>query len=91
MATTHKYLFAPTGPVLREYYRDRSPVSIITGPLGSAKTTTTCHKCLALMTEQAPNRRGIRPTRCIAIRNTYGELLGTTAKDFRAIFDDLGV
>lgn len=88
--TTHKFLFTPPGPILKQFYYDRSPISIITGPLGSAKTTTTCYKMLNLMMEQAPNKRGIRPTKCITIRNTYGELLGTTAKDFRAIFDDLG-
>jgi len=75
---------------LRDFYYDRSPVSIITGPLGSAKTTTTCYKHLALMREQAPNQFGVRPSRCIAIRNTFGELLSTTAKDFCTIFDDLG-
>ncbi|RLB91842.1 MAG: TerL [Deltaproteobacteria bacterium] len=89
--TTHKYIFNPPGEVLKKYYLDRSPVSIITGPLGSAKTTTTCYKKFALMREQAPNAFGIRPTRSIAIRNTYGELLSTTAKDFTTIFSDLGV
>lgn len=88
---THKYIFQPPGPVLRDYYYDRSAVSIITGPLGSAKTTTTCYKKLALMMEQAPNQYGVRPTRSIAIRNTYGELLSTTAKDFLTIFEHLGV
>jgi len=44
-----------------------------------------------MMKEQAPNRHGIRPTRSIAIRNTYGELLSTTAKDFTTIFEPLGV
>jgi len=87
---THKYIFTPPGKVLSDYYYDRTQVSIITGPLGSAKTTTTCYKNLALMSEQAPNKKGIRPSRCIAIRNTYGELLTTTAKDFRGIFEDLG-
>jgi len=87
---THKYIFSPPGGVLSRYYYDRSPVSIITGPLGSAKTTTTCYKHLALMMEQAPSRKGVRPSRCIAIRNTYGELLSTTAKDFITIFEDLG-
>jgi len=89
--TTHKYIFTPPGPVLREFYHDRSPVSIITGPLGSAKTTTICYKILDIIKDQAPNRRDIRPSRSIAIRNTFGELLSTTAKDFCTIFDDLGI
>jgi len=61
----------------------------ITG--NSAKTTTSCYKSFRLMMQQTPNRRGIRPTKCIAIRNTYAELLGTTAKDFKSIFGDIGV
>ncbi len=88
---THKYVFSPPGRILRKFYYDRSPVSIITGPLGSAKTTTTCYKNLALMQEQKPNASGIRPSRSIVIRNTFGELLSTTAKDFTTIFSDIGV
>lgn len=88
--TTHKYIFSPPGPTLREYYYDMSRVSLITGPLGSAKTTTTCYKFLKLMKAQKANKRGVRPSRSIAIRNTFGELLSTTAKDFCTIFSDLG-
>lgn len=85
-----KYVFRPPGDVCREYYKDRSNHSIITGPLGSAKTTTTCYKSLELMKEQKPNRDGVRPTRSIAIRNTYPELMSTTAKDFLSVFEHLG-
>lgn len=86
----HQYNFIPPGDVLKKYYHDRTMNSIITGPLGSAKTTTTCYKSLRLMVGQKPNAQGIRPTKSIAIRNTFGELLSTTAKDFISIFDDLG-
>jgi hypothetical protein len=86
----HQYNFTPAGTVLKAFYEDRHRVSIITGPLGSAKTTTACYKQVKLMMEQAPNKQGVRPTRCMVIRNTYGELLSTTAKDFRSVFGDIG-
>ena len=89
--STHRYLFTPPGPVLQAYYDDTTTNAIISGPLGSGKTTTSCYKSFRLMTKQAPNRRKIRPTKCISIRNTYGELLSTTAKDFKTIFGDLGI
>ena len=86
----HKYIFDPPGQVLRAYYYDNSPVSIIPGPLGSAKTTTTCYKLMRLAMQQRPNAQGVRPVRIIAIRNTYSELLSTTAKDWLAIWGELG-
>ena len=84
------FVFDPPGPVCTDYYFCRATHSLITGPLGSAKTTTTCYKILELMKEQEPNRDGVRPSRSIAIRNTYPELMSTTAKDFVTIFDRLG-
>lgn len=85
-----RYVFQPPGKICADYYLCRANHSIITGPLGSAKTTTTCYKMVELMKEQAPNRDGIRPSRSIAIRNTYPELMSTTAKDFLSIFEHLG-
>ena len=38
------------------------------------------------MCEQEPNAQGIRPTRFVAIRNTYKELEDTTAKDWMDTF-----
>jgi len=43
------------------------------------------------MCEQYPNKQGIRRSRWVAIRNTYGELFSTTIKDFLDLFEDLGV
>lgn len=80
----------PGYPVLDAFRRDRSRVSIIRGPLGSGKTYGSESKILGLMTEQAPNAQGIRPTRWLATRNTYPDLVTTTIKDFLAVFRDLG-
>lgn len=80
----------PQGKVLRRYYEDRSRCSFIRGPLGSGKTTQTCLKILKLMCEQAPNPKGIRPSRWVAVRNTYPDLLSTTAKDWMEIAGEFG-
>ena len=77
-------------PVLQECLVDRSPVCIITGPLGSGKTWTDCTKCFNIMCEQEPNAQGHRKTKIIVIRNTYSELLTTVYKDFEDLFGDLG-
>lgn len=80
----------PSYPVLDAYRRDRSRVAIIRGPLGSGKTYGSVQRILQTAIEQAPNAAGDRPTRWLAIRNTYGDLEQTTAKDFLAIFGQLG-
>jgi hypothetical protein len=42
------------------------------------------------MRAQAPDRDGVRKTRWVAVRNTYPDLLGTTAKDWLDMFEHLG-
>jgi hypothetical protein len=81
---------APRYPVLNSFMACRERVSFIQGPLGSGKTYGLVQRLLAHMVEQAPNAQGIRPTRWLAIRNTYPELIATTARDFQAIFEGLG-
>jgi len=80
----------PSYPILDAYRRDRSRVAIIRGPLGSGKTYGSVQRILQTAIEQAPNAQGVRPTRWLAIRNTYGDLEQTTAKDFLALFGPLG-
>lgn len=86
-----RYDIDPAGAVLRKFYLDRSRVSLVRGPLGSGKTFTTCLKILKMMIEQEPNEQGIRPSRWWAIRNTYSDLENTTAKDWLAVTEGLGV
>lgn len=59
-----------------------SIVKAIMGPVGSGKSITCIMECLIKATEQAPNEKGVRRTRCAIIRNTYGELKTTTIKSF---------
>jgi hypothetical protein len=42
------------------------------------------------MMNQAPNAKSIRPTRFYAVRNTYSDLLTTTAKDWLELYGSLG-
>jgi hypothetical protein len=42
------------------------------------------------MINQEPNSEGVRPTRFYAIRNTYADLLTTTAKDWLELYRELG-
>jgi len=80
----------PPGQVLRRFWQSSARVQCLQGPLGSAKTFTVIQKILRLMTEQAPNTEGVRPTRWLAIRNTYLDLADTTIRDWRQLLGDLG-
>lgn len=82
--------FKPQGPVQEAYYLDESRITIIIGPLGSGKTNTSVFKLMRKVIAQAPDKEGIRPSQWIVVRNTYGELLGTTAKDYLEAFSPLG-
>lgn len=76
--------------MLEQFYLDQSPHPMIMGPLGSAKTTTSCQKAFDFMCAQSPNGEGIRPSRWVAVRNTAGDLAGTTIKDWLEMYGDLG-
>ena len=42
------------------------------------------------MTEQEPNAKGERPTRFLAVRNTFPDIMSTTLKDYLSVFEGLG-
>jgi len=83
-------LGAPDYPTLNAFMRSRARVSCIIGPLGSGKTFGACQRILLQMCEQPPNDQGIRPSRWAAVRNTRGEVMSTTARDFLEVFKGLG-
>lgn len=85
------FSYKPQGPMLDAYLRNREQRAFIMGPLGSSKTNASCWKAFKVMCDQEPNREGIRQTRLIAVRNTYSDLLSTTAKDWLEMFEHLGV
>ncbi len=78
------------GEVLAQYHRSMSRVSFIMGPLGSGKTIETCQKVFNFICAQDPNPENIRPTRWLAVRNTYSDLFSTTIKDWVGMFGELG-
>jgi hypothetical protein len=78
------------GKMLAAYEKDRSRISVIIGPLGSGKTIETCVKIFDLMCEQPPDKNKVRNTRWMAVRNTYGDLMNTTIKDWLGLFEELG-
>jgi len=73
-------------PILDEYIWNRARCNFIMGPLGSGKTYASIIRILIQMREQSPNADGVRPTRFVAVRNTFPDLTSTTIKDFLEIF-----
>ena len=76
----------PRNPVLNAFMASDEDYAVIRGPLGSGKTTGSLCKLQRHMREQPANAEGVRPSRWLAIRNTYPDLIGTTIKDFREQF-----
>lgn len=89
-AVTHEYRYKAQGPTLARFIADRSRRGFIDGPLGSGKTNASCYKCFNVMIGQLPGRDGVRRTRLAAVRNTYPDLLTTTARDWLDAYGDLG-
>lgn len=82
--------YAAQGATLADYIADRSQRCFIMGPLGSGKTNASCWKLFRHIIGQAPNAKGVRETRFLAVRNTYSDLFGTTIKDWLELFEHLG-
>lgn len=85
-----EFAYAPQGPTLEQYLLSREQRTFICGPLGSSKTNASCWKAFRVMTDQEPDRNGVRKTRVCAVRNTYPDLFGTTVKDWLEMFEPLG-
>lgn len=79
--------FIPPGEVAAEFLKDRSYVSSILGPVGSGKSSVAAMKLLLMALEQ-PLTNGVRDSRWIVTRNTYGELRSTTIKTWLDWFPD---
>lgn len=80
--------FKAQSPTLAEFWRSKDFLQFIMGPVGSAKTSTCIWKCLKMAIEQAPNAKGVRPSRGAVIRNTRSDLKATTIPDWRTQFDE---
>jgi len=86
MGQSIEFHFAPQGDTLEAYINCRDRVTMIMGPLGSAKTTASCERVFKQMCEQAPDENNSRKSRWMAIRNTYPDLTGTTMKDWCELY-----
>lgn len=75
-------------PVAFDFFMDRSPVRIITGPVGSGKTTTACGVIMACAMEQTPNKDGYRLCKAGVVRNTMPQLKATTIRTWLSVFPE---
>lgn len=75
---TMKYV----GPVAHAFRVDRSAVSTIMGPYGSAKTTTCFQKIINSIMWQPPGPDGVRRARWCVVRDTYGHLQANVMADW---------
>lgn len=80
----------PQGPVLEQYANSWDRVEAIMGPLGSGKTVESCQKLFNAACNQEANAQNVRPSRWVAVRNTYPDLTATTIKDWLELYSDLG-
>lgn len=83
--------FIPPGPVSAAFLNDRSPLSAIMGPMGSAKTSTCIMKTAATAQETPPSRiTGERLFKWGVIRNTFTDLKRTTMKSIEGWYGKNG-
>lgn len=81
-------MLAPLGPVAGAYYLDNSRVSVIVGPVGSAKSTASCLRLQRHAYEQRPGTDGIAYSRWAIVRNTQKQLIDTTMKTWFRLFPE---
>lgn len=79
--------YQPPGVVAKEFLEDRSPFSLLMGPVGSGKTTAAIWKLMMVAMAQEPYNRH-RYTRHLVTRPTYPELRSTTIKTFLEWFPE---
>lgn len=76
----------PVGPIADRFAKDRTYLSCIMGPYGSAKTTTCFQRILWAAMWQRPGPDGVRRSRGCIIRDTYAQLQANVMKDWFAWF-----
>lgn len=84
MSEVLRLTFHSPGPVARAFYRDRSRVAAIMGPIGSAKTTTSLMKMIPVAMEVPRSRvDGVRYCRVAVIRDTYRRMRRTVLESWK--------
>lgn len=69
-------------PTVADFMASNAFVRLIVGPVGSGKSSGCITEILRRAAEQAPGPDGIRRSRWLVVRNTYGQLRDTTRKTF---------
>lgn len=87
------YAFQPNislqhAPTLWQALHDNNPVRIITGPVGSGKTTFCAAEVFSRALQQEPSPDGIRRFKAGIVRNTMPELRRTTIPTWLAVFPE---
>jgi len=67
-------------PTIAKFMRDDSKMRVLMGPVGSGKSVACCFEVIRRASAQAPNKRGIRASRCAVVRETARQLQDTTIK-----------
>ena len=67
-------------PTLRRFHRSNAFMRGVRGPIGSGKSTAMSWEIMRRARAQKPGPDGVRRTRWAVVRNTYRELLDTTAR-----------
>lgn len=78
-------LASSPGPISDAFLLDRSPVSVIVGPQGSAKTTTCTKRALLRTTRMPPWANGVRRYTLGIFRQTYRQLWDSTIPSWLAV------
>lgn len=69
-------------PTLADFMVSDAFVRAVVGPVGSGKSSACVVELLRRAVAQAPGPDGVRRTRWVVVRNTYGQLRDTTRKTF---------
>lgn len=75
-------------PSLRGFLTSEKFISLVVGPIGSAKTTAGIMKIAYHAKQMAPDANGIRKSRAVWVRNTREQLRDTSIPDFLQWFPD---
>lgn len=69
-------------PTLARFMESDADVRFVVGPVGGGKSSVSINEIVRRGCETSPCKDGVRRSRFVIIRNTYGELADTTKKTF---------
>jgi len=70
------------GPTAARFHADNSRIRALRGPIRTGKSVTSCVEVLRRAMAMEPCSDGVRRSRALVIRNTYGQLKDTTIRTF---------